>query len=313
MGLGRFIILQAANSRILRDSAPRYGFVRDAVARFMPGETAGKALEAAEALRASGISSVLTQLGENVRDPTEAAAVTQHYLKLLDIIEAQGPPATISVKPTQLGLDLDHKLCLENLTRIVSRAAGWLRGTPPIVWVDMESSTYVDRTLDVYREVRSIFPNVGVCLQAYLRRTPDDLESLLPYGPAIRLVKGAYREPPFIALAKKPSVDAMFFKLTQRLLSPEARGNGARAAIATHDLKLIRMICDYAASIGLAPADLEFQMLYGIQRTEQIRLAGTGVHSTALISYGNHWFPWFMRRLAERPANVGFLLRNLFR
>jgi proline dehydrogenase len=149
-------------------------------------------------------------------------------------------------------------------------------------------------------------------LQAYLRRTERDLLSLLPLGPAIRLVKGAYREPPELAFPRKRDVDANFFALARRLLSEEARRNGVRAAMATHDRRLIRRIAEFAAASGIPPAETEFQMLYGIQRDEQRRLAREGYRMLVLISYGSFWFPWFMRRLAERPANLFFLVRHLF-
>lgn len=303
----RSFLLAAAQSGWLRNQAPRYRFVRRTVSRFMPGEEIGDALAAARTLRDNGIGTVLTQLGENVADASEAAAVVDHYVEVLDRIRAESIPAEISVKPTHLGLDLGASLCRENLRRLLAHSAG--AGT---VWVDMESSEYVDRTLDLYRQVRGEFQNVGVCVQAYLYRTEDDLKALLPLGPSIRLVKGAYKEPDSIAFPRKKDVDENFFMLARMLLGPDARSGGVRAAMATHDDALIRRIRELAKSEGIANQALEFQMLYGIQRPLQLQLAKDGYRSIVLISYGAYWFPWFMRRLAERPANVLFILRNMF-
>jgi proline dehydrogenase len=281
--------------------------VRRTVERFIPGETLEAALQAGLILQHQGIGTVFTYLGENVTDTREAEAVAAHYVEVLTRIRDWPQPAEISVKLTQLGLDVDPELCSANLWRLLKAAA-----PHQTVWIDMESSPYVDTTLEIYRRARAAYPNVGVCLQAYLRRTERDLLSLLPLGPAIRLVKGAYREPPELAFPRKRDVDANFFALARRLLSEEARRNGVRAAMATHDRRLIRRIAEFAAASGIPPAETEFQMLYGIQRDEQRRLAREGYRMLVLISYGSFWFPWFMRRLAERPANLFFLVRHLF-
>jgi proline dehydrogenase len=304
MSIMRSVLLASAQNQWLRKQAPRYSFVRRAVSRFMPGETADDALAAARELRDKGIGTVLTCLGENTTDPAEVANVTRHYLEVLERISSLGLPTEISVKLTHLGLDLSTELCYSHLKQLIERAKS-------VVWIDMESSEYVDRTLELYRRARQAYPNVGVCLQAYLYRTADDLASLIPLGPAIRLVKGAYQEPPHLAFPRKKDVDENFFALTKQLLSDEAQRAGARAAIATHDRELIRRTIEFATASGLPKESYEFQMLYGIQRAEQVRLAQEGYRSIVLISYGAYWFPWFMRRLAERPANVLFVLRNL--
>jgi len=306
MGIVRTLLLAGSQNQWLRERAPRYRFVRRTVERFIPGETLEAALEAGRALQEHGIGTVFTYLGENITDAREAEAVAAHYVDVLARIRTWAQPAEISVKLTQLGLDLDPELCVANLRRVLEAAA-----PHQTVWIDMESSPYVDITLDIYRRARAVFPNVGVCLQAYLYRTERDLLSLLPLRPAIRLVKGAYREPPDRAFPRKRDVDANFFALAQRLLGEEARRNGVRAAIATHDRTLIRRIAAFAAAAGIPRAETEFQMLYGIQREEQRRLAREGYRLLVLISYGSSWFPWFMRRLAERPANLFFLLRHL--
>ncbi len=272
----------------------------------MPGETLDDALAAAGELKQQAIGSVLTYLGENITDPAEADRVTKHYLEVLSRIRALDLNAEVSVKLTQLGLDLDKELCYANLKKIVEHATA-----RSVVWIDMEASHYVDVTLELYRRARLAYAKVGVCLQAYLYRTANDLAALIPLGPAIRLVKGAYREPPERAFPRKKDVDENFFALARQLLSDDARRAGMRAAIATHDRKLIRRVIDFAESTGLSKGSFEFQMLYGIQRAEQVRLAREGWRSGVLISYGSYWFPWFMRRLAERPANVLFVLRHL--
>jgi proline dehydrogenase len=243
-----------------------------------------------------------------VRTLEEAEQVTRHYLEVLTRAKQAALDAEISVKLTQLGLDLDRAACEAGLTSLLQRAAA--DGT--WVWIDMESSEYTDVTLDIYRRARKRFSSVGVCVQAYLYRTERDLESLIPLGGGLRLVKGAYREPPDKAFPKKRDVDSRYFELARRLLGPEARQSGVRVIFGTHDSTLVRRIEEAARLAGLRPNDVEFQMLYGIRREEQARLAAQGYRFRVLISYGDAWFPWYMRRLAERPANVAFVARNLF-
>ena len=307
MGLMRTALLRASQSQWLSQQVRSRGFVRRAVSRFMPGEDVESALRAAQQFGQQHMTTVLTQLGENVADASEARAVTRHYTDLLNRIQALKLPAHVSVKPTQLGLDLSPDLCLEQLTSLVAHAAKV--GT--FVSIDMEGSAYVDRTLDLYRKLRARHPNVGVCLQAYLHRTPDDLDSLAPLAPTIRLVKGAYREPASIAIPKKRDVDLRYFELAQRLLAatprpPQPHGFG------THDIGLIEHICHYARSSGVPNAAFELQMLFGIRAEDQVRLAQAGYAMRVLISYGSYWFPWYMRRLAERPANVWFVVKSMF-
>lgn len=306
MSMMRSFFLACSQSAWMRERAAHYGFVRRAVSRFMPGETAKDALSAAQELQKLSIGSVFTRLGENITDRSEANAVTEHYLEVLDSIRQQGLAGEVSVKLTQIGLDLSPDLAFENLARIIRHA-----GSGSVVWIDMEASNYVDVTLDLFRRARSEHANAGICLQAYLYRTAKDIESLIPMGSAIRLVKGAYQESPDVAFPRKPDVDENYFKLVQQMVGEQARSHGVRAAFATHDVKLIRRIIDYAKSENLGRSSFEFQMLYGIQREEQLRLAREGWKSIVLIAYGSFWFPWYMRRLAERPANVFFVLRNL--
>jgi proline dehydrogenase len=312
MNLIRRMLVKASESRWLRERAPRLGFVRGAAARFMPGEKPEEALAAARTLADSGISTLLTQLGENVAERAEAENVVAHYLDLLERVRDANLPTEVSVKLTQLGLDLDREFCFANLATLIECSRLAAPAAEKTLWIDMEQSAYVDATLELHARARKKNRNVGVCVQAYLRRTEKDVESLVSMGAALRLVKGAYSEPADVAFPKKEDVDENYFRLSQMLLSPEARRAGVRAVMATHDRKLIARISEWAAAQGIAKSQLEFAMLFGIQRTEQLRLAREGYRSGVLISYGSFWFPWFMRRLAERPANVLFLVRNLF-
>lgn len=307
MGLVRSAFLAGSESRWLREQAVNYRFVRRAVSRFMPGEDLDAAIAAAQDLQAKNIGAVLTYLGENLQRLEEAEQVTRQYLEVLARAQRASLDAEISVKLTQLGLDLGPAACEAGLLSLIERAGA--AGT--WVWIDMESSAYTDVTLDIFRRARARFPNVGVCVQAYLRRTEQDLRTLIPLGGGLRLVKGAYREPPEKAFPRKRDVDANYLALARRLLGREARQAGVRAIFGTHDAALIRRIVEEVPGAALRPQEVELQMLYGIKREEQARLAARGHRFRVLISYGDAWFPWYMRRLAERPANVLFVLRNL--
>ena len=304
----RSALLWVSENKWCSKTLPRYGFVRRAVRRFMPGETLGEALDAAAGMeKGKGIPTLITFLGENVADRAEAREVADHYVGAAVQVASRGLDAELSVKPTHLGLDLGIDVAEENLRRITRAAedhGNW-------VWMDMEYSRYVDPTLELYRSIRADHARFGICLQSYLYRTPADLESLIPLGPAIRMVKGAYAEPAELAFPDKKDVDQAFFDLTVRMLAPDAREAGLRAGLATHDPSLIARIESWAQSNGVPPEAYEFQMLYGIAEQEQKRLAGADKGVRVLISYGEHWFPWYVRRLAERPANVGFVLRSL--
>ena len=307
MSLTRSLLLAASQNRWLRDHATRYRFVRSSVSRFMPGETFDDAMRAAQNLRGKQIGTVFTHLGENITDRAEAQHVADHYLDVLSRIQKSGFRAEISVKLTQLGLDLSSELCFNHLKAIIERAP-----KDSVVWLDMEASNYVDTTLDLYRRTLELFPNVGVCLQAYLFRTSEDLSKLLTLRPSIRLVKGAYNEPPEIAFPRKQDVDENYFALAKELLVAKKGNRCVRAAFGTHDLALIRRLSEFASAEQIKKADFEVQMLYGIQRAEQERLANEGCTSIVLVAYGSYWYPWFVRRLAERPANLWFMVRNVF-
>ncbi len=303
----RTILLWMARSRFFKWLLPRIWFIRRATKRFMPGETTEAALDAAEAFRPAGIGILFTRLGENLVDLSEAEAVATHYHDLLDKIRARGMDGEVSVKPTQLGLDHDRGTALAHLASLATHAAEG----GGLVWIDMESSAYVDPSLDLYRALKAEHPNIGICLQAYLRRTPADVNALLPLRPAIRMVKGAYDEPAALAFRRKAEVDAAFQSLCVLMLPAAARGE-LRLALGTHDTALIGRFADYAAGAGMPRTAFEVQMLYGIRADEQLRLAREGYTVKTLIAYGEAWYPWYMRRLAERPANVFFALRQIF-
>jgi len=306
MSLARRALLALSTSGWLRDRATTSPIVRRSVARFMPGERLEDALHAARAQQAFGITAILTHLGENLTEREQAEAVAQHYMDALDRIHESGLDVHISIKPTQLGLDFDTEFCFHHLQMLVDRASA----RNQFVWLDMESSPYVDRTLDLFRRMCQRTPHVGVALQAYLHRTAADLDALLPVAPAIRLVKGAYLEPPSIALPKKSDVDENYYQLGVRLLTAAAAG-GPLVHIATHDSRLIDRLGRFATERAVPRSRYEYAMLYGIQRALQQRLAAEGQRMRVLIAYGDNWFPWYMRRLAERPANVWFLVKSL--
>ncbi|HEY6865814.1 MAG TPA: proline dehydrogenase family protein [Candidatus Eisenbacteria bacterium] len=303
----RTTLLWVSRQPTLQARVPRLAFVRRAVSRFMPGETLAEALAACERFGREGLGAVLTLLGENVADAREAGLVVDHYAGAIEEIARRHLDAEISVKPTHLGLDLGLDVAARSLAALAQAAAG----RAGMVWVDMEGSETTQPTIDLFRKVRAAHPNLGLCLQSYLRRTAGDLDLLLADGgsPGIRLVKGAYAEPPRVAFARKSEVDENYATLAGRMLA--AAGNGARLVFGTHDPRAIARVCEQASSRGVPKRTFEFHMLYGIGREEQRRLADAGHRVRVLISYGSAWFPWYLRRLAERPANLAFVLRSL--
>ena len=309
MSVMRKVLLAMSTSPFLREQATKRAFVRKSVSAFMPGEKIEDALAAAATLKPQKINTILTRLGEGVTKIAEAEGVTQHYLDVLDKVQAAGLDAQISVKPTQLGLDIDAEQCQRNLDRICEKAERL--GNVP-VWIDMENSPYVDPTLKLFRTSKGRYKGVGIAIQAYLYRTAKDIESLIPLGPAIRIVKGAYLEPPDVAFPKKSDVDESFYTLCCRLMKEDAQKSGTLLHIATHDVALADRLIKYIDDNKVPSSAYEFAMLYGIQRGQQQRLAQSGRRIRVLISYGEYWYPWYMRRLAERPANVTFVLKNLF-
>ena len=302
----RKALLWASTNPFLAERLPRMGFVKRATSRFMPGESLEEALAEAEVMSVKGIGTLVTLLGENLSSIEDADAVLDQYLGVLRDVTKRGLDAEISIKLTQLGLDFGPEIAQEGLRRLAE-------ATSSIVWIDMESSDYVDVTLDIFRNVKLTHSNLGLCLQSYLRRTGNDLENLLPLDPSIRLVKGAYKEPREVAYARKSEVDKHYLRLSHILLNARLNGAAARPVIATHDKRMIESVNRIADELGVQREDYEFAMLYGIERTEQDRLARSGHVVRVLICYGSSWFPWYMRRLAERPANVWFVAKQLFR
>lgn len=300
----RNTLLWASTNPLLAEKLPRYRFVQRATRRFMPGEDRDDALAAAESLDQRGIDAMITLLGEDLSSRDEVDGVVRHYQEALSDIADRGMTTEISVKPTQLGLEYGVE---EARARLGELAAA----TPSLVWVDMEGSKHVDATLEIFKSVKEDAGNVGLCLQAYLRRTKDDLDALLPLDPAIRLVKGAYDEPASIAFEKKGEVDRNFVELTQTLLRARETGGEGLPVFGTHDPRMIGEVSRMAYELGLGKDQYEIAMLFGIRRPEQARLARTGNRVRVLISYGPAWFPWYMRRLAERPANLWFVAKQI--
>jgi proline dehydrogenase len=293
-------LLWASDNRLLRRHLPNFRFVRATVARFMPGEEIDDALGAAGRLAEDGIPTTFTYLGENVTSLAEADLVADHYVQLLDRIAANGRDVEISVKPTHLGLELAPEHGYRNLERLAEHAA--VKGNR--VWIDMEGTAFVDPTVDQYARLAAEHGNTGICLQAYLKRTWDDVQRLLPLDPSIRLVKGAYREPRELAFQDRAVIEEAYLRLAAAIA--RRRGHG-RLALATHDTDLLARI----EAAGVPKDAYEVQMLYGIRVDEQYRLSDRGHRVRVLISYGDHWYPWFMRRMAEKPSNVWLAMRNL--
>jgi proline dehydrogenase len=306
MSVGRSILLAASRSKTLNDFALRSSFVKRATRRFMPGEHVEDALAAAAQIAATGRGVIFTQLGEAITSAEAAEKVRDHYLWLFDRIAELRLPAQVSVKPTQLGVDLSIPQCERHLLELAAKA-GQTRST---LWVDMEGSAYVDRTLDLYRAIHEKHPATGVAMQAYLRRTPDDITKLMPVKPMIRLVKGAYNEPARVAFEKKSDTDRAYYDLASGMVEA-ARARECTPVFGTHDSGLVSRIAQRAKTLGVEKTAYEIHMLYGIRDAAQRTLVGQGHTVKILISYGSAWYPWYMRRLAERPANVLFVVRSL--
>ncbi len=272
--------------------------------RFIAGEKIKDAIGAIQELNRAGITATFDHLGESTHSRAEAEADVDEYLRVLALIQETGVQSNISVKLTQLGLDIDEQFCLENVRRLVEDAHR--RGN--FVRLDMEDSSKTDATLRIFTTLYREFGNVGIVLQAYLYRTEKDLEEVLSLGARVRLCKGAYRESQEVAFQAKSDVDANFVKLMQRMLS-----SGIYHGIATHDDRMIAATRDFAARQKIAHDRYEFQMLYGIRRDLQQQLAREGYRMRVYVPYGQFWYPYFMRRLAERPANVWFVFKNLFK
>jgi len=300
----RTALLYLSRQHALKGFLSRVPGFKQVTRRFIAGENIDDAIEAIRQLNALGITASFDHLGESISSPAEAEADVREYLHVLSRIERTGINSNVSVKPTQLGLDIDEHLCLRNIQRIVEAAAG----LGNFVRIDMEDSARTDATLRIFYKLRSDFENVGIVLQSYLYRTEKDLANVLAMKGRVRLCKGAYDEPESVAFPRKADVDANFVRLTGVLLS-----SGIYHGIATHDEAMIRATREFAARENIPNDRYEFQMLYGIRRDLQTKLVKAGYRMRTYVPYGEFWYPYFMRRLAERPANIWFVLKNLLK
>ena len=302
--LPRSAILRAAESSLLRRFVDRYG-MRLGAARFVAGETLDECVVVLRRLNDTGLKVNTTLLGEDIESADEAAGVVEEYERILDRLAAEKLRANVALKLTHLGLAFDEEVAYSNVERIVAHAGG----LGLFVRIDMEESSWVEPTLRTYERLRDTgHANVGVVLQAYLHRAPGDLDRLLPRSPNLRIVKGAYLEPPSVAHPEKRDVDVAYVRLVETAL----RG-GAYVAVATHDERIIDHVRAFARREGIGGDRFEFQMLYGVRPALQRRLVAQSHKVLVATPFGPEWYPYLMRRLAERPANVLFFLRNLFR
>ena len=300
----RSTLLKLSENKKFASWVTSNGTTRSMARRFVAGETLDEAIAAARACNDAGMMVSLDYLGENVSTTSDAQHSRDAYLEVFERIAEEKLHANVSCKLTQLGLDINAEFCEGLVLSIIERAAGF----DNFLRVDMESSLYTQRTIDLVKRVRSRNPAVGTVIQSYLYRSETDVADLLAYGCRIRLCKGAYKEPEDVAYPRKADVDANYVRLMQLLLS-----SGFYHGIATHDPRMIGATIRYAATKQISKDDFEFQMLYGVRTDLQRRLIHDGYRVRIYIPFGNDWFPYFMRRLAERPANVGFLVRNFFR
>jgi len=302
--LPRAAILRAADSRRLQRLVRRHG-MRLGAARFVAGETLDECVAVLRRLNDAGLYANTTLLGEAIPDPAGAAAVVREYERILERLVAEGLRANVALKLTHLGLSFDEETAYANLERLVARAAEL--GT--FLRIDMEQSDFVDPTLRIYEQLRAAgHESVGAVLQSYLYRSPDDLERLLPLEPNLRIVKGAYLEPPSVAHPQKKDVDSAYVRLVERGLL-----GGAYVAVATHDERIIRHVQAFAEREGIGRDRFEFQLLYGVRPALQQNLVAQSHKVLVATPFGPDWYPYLMRRLAERPANLLFFLRNLVR
>jgi proline dehydrogenase len=305
MQLLRSALLWASRNARMESIVRSSRAMRPLVSRFMPGETIDEAMRAVRALHAEGTPAIVTYLGENVSSDASADQTVAEYDRLFSALRATGADAHVSIKLTQFGWDVDRTRALQRVRRL-ARAAAENR---TILALDMEGSPYAESTVEAYAQLAREFNNVALCLQAYLHRTPADVKWLLAMRPYIRLVKGAYREPGDVALQTRAEIDERYRALARDLLA--AVPKGARPVFGTHDLALVSQIRAAARDLGVKESAFEVQMLYGIQDAGRRQLAADGIKTRVLISYGRAWYPWFMRRLAEKPSNILLVGRNI--
>jgi proline dehydrogenase len=300
----RSTLLSLSHRPALGRLATRLSFTRSMVARFVAGQTLSEALDALDRLHAAGRRTTVDVLGESVQSKSAATAAADRYLEVLDALAARGLDGNVSLKLSQMGLDLSPEFCRLNVARVFKAAAA----TGAFIRIDMEDHPKTDATLAMWRVLRPLNAASGVVIQAALRRSAADVTQLIAEQAPIRLCKGAYREPTEVAFPTKAEVDASYLELLELLLR-----EGTSPAIATHDPRMIQAATDLVEREGLRRDGFEFQMLYGIRRDLQEQLVAAGYRVRIYIPYGREWYPYFMRRLAERPANVMFILRNLTR
>ncbi len=305
----RDVFLAMSTNSLVRRFVVGFPLSRRVTRRFVAGETLEEAIALVKKLNAEGLSVTFDVLGEAVKKDSEARAAKDEYLRALDAIATSKVKSEVSVKLSQMGLDLNPELCLDNMRQIIRKA----RTIPTLVTIDMEDSQHTQATLNIYKTLREEFDNVGTVIQSYLYRSEQDMKTLCAMDASVRLCKGAYKEPPAVAFPQKKDVDANYLKLAQIFLPPDGKANGAYLALATHDEKIINWAKQYTTEHKIDRTRFEFQMLYGIRNDLQRRLAADGYTMRVYVPYGTHWYPYFMRRLAERPANVIFLVSNLFK
>ncbi len=303
----RRMFLAMSTSGVARWTTEHMPLSRRMVRRFVAGETLDQAIEVARGLNDQGMLVSLDPLGENVAGHEEATEATDRILGIVQRIEAEGIDSTVSIKLTQLGLDIGDEVCLANARRILEAA----RSAGVTIQIDMEGSPYTERTLAVHRTLRGEFENVGCVIQSYLYRSMEDAHRLAEAGAYVRLCKGAYKEPPEVAFPEKKDVDRHYLEILEVLLSETSLARGTFPAIATHDEAMIDWVGKHVKQRGIRPDQFEFQMLYGIRRDLQARLAAEGWRVRVYVPFGPEWYPYFMRRLAERPANAIFILKNM--
>ena len=308
MNAMRPILIALSHNPTLQDAIVRVPVSRHMARCFVAGETLADAIMVVKSLNEQGMLATLDYLGENVTSEAEAIAEADEYLAALDALGASKVNCNISVKLTQMGLDLGDDFCYDNISRVLRKAAD----LGNFVRIDMEGSPYTERTIEIYRRLRKEFDNTGIVIQAYLHRSQADVEELIEEGLGhFRICKGAYDEPADIAYRERPRVTQAFNELTRTCLSPRARAKNTYCAIGSHDVEVINFARAYAYQHAIPPTAYEFQMLYGIRRELQADLVGRGYKVRIYVPYGTHWYPYFMRRLAERPANLLFFLRAL--
>ncbi len=309
MSLSKSLLLRLSRSMTLRDFIIGFSVARRMSRRFVAGETLEEAIGAIRSLNQRGLLATIDHLGESVTSEGEALQAMEEYLRALDGLAESGVDSGVSLKLTQMGLDIEQTFCQGNVAQIVEKAKRY----GIFVRIDMEGSPHTERTIQVYRALRQRYDNLGIVIQSYLYRSEGDVRQMIPQGLNVRLCKGAYDEPPDIAFPDKKDVDANLIKLTEMLLTEEARKAGCCPALATHDEKIIDWCKEHVQKEGIGKEEFEFQMLYGIRPRLQEELAAQGYRVRAYVAYGNSWYPYFMRRLAERPANLLWPLKNLFK